>query len=166
VSAVEALRVAHAAGVTVTVEGESLVLEALAQPPDPVLPALSLNKGAIVALLRQRQHEWRAEQWRLQFEKRVSIAEASGVPRPKAEEQAFACCVIEWLNQHPTPSAPGRCVWCGQPESPSAVVLPFGCGPGTHAWLHAECWHAWHQRRRGEAIAALRAAAIAPGLSQ
>jgi hypothetical protein len=48
--------------------------------------------------------------------------------------------IIEWLNQHPAPSPPGRCGWCGRPESPSAVVLPFGTEPGTHAWLHAECW--------------------------
>jgi hypothetical protein len=63
--------------------------------------------------------------------------------------------VVEWLNQHPAPSAPGRCAWCGRPESPSAMVLPFGTEPGTHAWLHAECWPAWHEARRAEASAAL-----------
>jgi hypothetical protein len=29
----------------------------------------------------------------------------------------------------------------------SAVVLPFGTEPETHAWLHAACWPAWHQAR-------------------
>jgi hypothetical protein len=37
------------------------------------------------------------------------------------------------------------------------VVLPFGNEPGTHAWLRAECWPAWHKARRANAVAALRA---------
>ncbi len=70
---------------------------------------------------------------------------------------SFDSFVVEWLNLHPAPSAPGRCAWCGLPETPSAVVLPFGTEPGTHAWLHAECWPAWHQARRADAVATLRA---------
>ncbi len=35
-----------------------------------------------------------------------------------------------------------------------------GPEPGTHAWLHAECWPPWHQARRADAIAALRAMGI------
>jgi hypothetical protein len=78
-------------------------------------------------------------------------------PRRQAKDRTFESVVVGWLNQHPAPSAPGRCAWCGRPESPSAVVLPFGNEPGTHAWLHAECWPAWHQARRADAVAALRA---------
>ena len=37
-----------------------------------------------------------------------------------------------------------------------ASVLPFGVEPEAHAWLHAECWPAWHQRRQAQATAALR----------
>jgi hypothetical protein len=65
--------------------------------------------------------------------------------------------IVEWLNQHPNPSAPGPCGWCGRPESPGAVVLPFGTEPGMHAWLHAECWPDWHRARRAEAAAAVAA---------
>jgi hypothetical protein len=68
--------------------------------------------------------------------------------------------VVEWLNQHPAPSAPGRCAWCGRPESLGAVVLPFGTEPGTHAWLHADCWPVWYEGRRNDAIAALCAMGI------
>src|SRR5262245_44741809 len=64
--------------------------------------------------------------------------------------------VAEWLNQHPAPSSPDRCAWCGKDESP---VVPFGAGPGTHAWLHSECWSAWHQVRRAHAIAVLERSA-------
>jgi hypothetical protein len=60
-------------------------------------------------------------------------------------------CIIEWLDQHPAPSPPGRCGWCGEPELPGAVILPFGTEPGTHAWLHAECWPGWHRMRRAKA---------------
>src|SRR5262249_44690325 len=117
-SAAEALRAAHAAGVTVMPDGENLVLEAKAKPPQSVLDALSRHKFAILALIRPTQGGWSAE-------------------------------------QHPAPSTPGHCAWCGRPESPRAVVLPFGTKLGTHAWLHAECWPGWHQARRAEAIAAL-----------
>src|SRR5437763_1303085 len=77
-----------------------------------------------------------------------------------AETLALACCVIEWLNQHPAPSPFGRCAWCGKAESPGAVVLPFGTEPGTHTWLHAACWPGWHKARQADAIAALGAMGI------
>jgi hypothetical protein len=72
-----------------------------------------------------------------------------------AEAQAFEVRIVQWLNRNPAPSRPGRCTLCGEPESPSAVVLPFGTEPGTHAWLHAECWLTWSEARRADAIAAL-----------
>ena len=131
-SAAEALRAAHASGVRVTLDGESLVLEASDPPPHAVLEALSHYKVAIVAMLRATE------------------------PRGTADD-CRARCVVEWLNQHPAPSPPGRCAWCGRPELPCAVVLPFGTEPGTHTWLHAECWPAWHQARHAETIAALAA---------
>ena len=145
-SAAEALRVAHVAGVTVMFDGESLVLEASAEPPKAVLDALSRHKLAILALLRSGQCDKRSE----------IAASNNGMPRAEAKTLALACRVIEWLNQHPAPSAPGRCAWCGKAESAGAVVLPFGTEPGTHTWLHAECWSVWHQARRSEAIATLR----------
>ena len=77
--------------------------------------------------------------------------------RRQVEDRPSKSLVVEWLNQHPAPSVPGHCAWCGRPESPSAMVLPFGNEPGTHTWLHAECWPAWHQARRADAVAALRA---------
>jgi hypothetical protein len=78
----------------------------------------------------------------------------------RIKDRAFEFCIVEWLNQHPAPSPPGRCGWCGRPESPGAVVVPFGAEPGTHAWLHSECWPAWYAARKAEAIAALIAMGI------
>jgi hypothetical protein len=73
--------------------------------------------------------------------------------RHKAEIVALlrARGVVEWLDQHPAPSPPGRCAWCGRPEARGAVVLPFGTEPPT--WLHTECWPAWHQERMAAALA-------------
>ena len=163
-SAAEALRAAHAAGVTVMPDGENLVLEAKAKPPQSVLDALSRHKFAILALIRPSQGGWSAEHWRAYFDERCAIAESNyGLPRAEAEAWASACCVIEWLNQHPAPSTPGRCAWCGKPESRRAVVLPFGTRSGTHAWLHGECWPAWHRARQAEAVVALKSMGIFSG---
>jgi hypothetical protein len=93
------------------------------------------------------------------FEDRASITNdgADALRSPIQERTpSLETRVIEWLDQHPSPSPAGACAWCGKPESPQAVVLPFGAHPGTHTWLHAECWRAWHQARRAEALCALQ----------
>jgi hypothetical protein len=84
-------------------------------------------------------------------------------PRREAKVRTLESGVVEWLSQHPAPSEPGRCAWCGKPESPDAVVLPFGTEPGSHTWLHSDCWHAWHRARRAEAAAELRGIVVPPG---
>jgi len=82
-------------------------------------------------------------------------------PPLQANDRTVEAFVAVWLNGHPTPSEPGRCNWCGKPEISSGVVLPFGVEPGKHAWLHSECWVPWHQARRAEALAVLKATAFA-----
>jgi hypothetical protein len=164
-SAAQALQVARAAGIQIKADGDDLLLEADAPPSAAVLDLLTRNKTGILTMLRSGVDGWTAEDWHTVFHERPAIAEFDGaLPRAKAEALALDCWVTEWLNQHPAPSVPGRCAWCGRPESVSAVVLPFGTEPGTHAWLHAECWPTWHQARRAEAIAALRAMGICMGL--
>ncbi len=79
--------------------------------------------------------------------------EARGHDRKPCKNIGFR--IVEWLNQHPAPSRPAYCAWCGRREAPSAVVLPFGAEPETHAWLHAECWPDWHRERKAEAAKAL-----------
>jgi hypothetical protein len=63
--------------------------------------------------------------------------------------------ITRWLDEHPAPSQPGRCAWCGRLELAGAVVVPFGTEPGTHTWLHSECWSPWHRARTVEAANAL-----------
>jgi hypothetical protein len=77
-------------------------------------------------------------------------------PRIGAEALAFEASVIQWLNRNAAPSPAGRCAWCGQLESDGPGIVPFGTEPGSHAWLHGECWRPWHQARRDEAVKAIR----------
>jgi hypothetical protein len=155
-SAAEALKAARAAGIKLAIDGDDLVLEASASPPPAVIDRLTGHKTEIVAMLRSGRDGWSADDWQAFFDERAAIAEFDGgLPRAEAEAQALTCCIVEWLNRNPTPSAPGRCAWCGKAESRDAVVLPYGVEPGTHIWLHAECWPAWQDTRRSQAREAL-----------
>jgi hypothetical protein len=160
-SAAEALRAARAAGVCVTADRESLVLEARTQPPASVLDGLAQHKAGVLTLLRPGRDGWSAEDWRAFFDERAGIAEfGGGLPRAEAEALAFDCCVVEWLNRNPAWSESGRCLQCRRGADPGNPLLPFGTEPGSHAWLHGACWPAWHRARRDEAIATLRAMGI------
>jgi hypothetical protein len=83
------------------------------------------------------------------------VTDVTAAPRTSVEALASEARIIEWLNRNPAPSPSGRCAWCGQLESGSASILPFGAEPGTHAWLHGECWRPWHNARRAQAMAAI-----------
>jgi hypothetical protein len=116
---------------------------------------LSEASGALQTCATGNRATWSAEDWRAHFDERAGFLEHDGgLSRVDAEVQAFERCTIEWLNANPSSSPAGCCAWCSKPETPSAMVLPFGTGEH-HAWLHAECWAAWHQRRREEAVLAL-----------
>jgi hypothetical protein len=155
-SAVQALGEARARGVHLELDGDDLLLEAAGPPPDAILAALSRHKHEVVRLLHSAQDGSSPDYWHVVFHERMAFAEfAGGLTRSDAEAQAFECCVVEWLNRNPAPSARGRCAWCGQPESYGAIIVPYGTEPGGHAWLHAECWPAWYELRRSNARRAL-----------
>jgi hypothetical protein len=155
-SAAETLQATVAAGVSVEVDGDDLVLEASAPPPAAVLERLSRDKAGIVALLRA------ANDWRAVFEEKVAFGEQhGGLPRVEAEVRAVDCCIIEWLNRHPTRSSPNCCCWCGGMEREDNVLLPFGVESAGHAWLHSACWRPWYEHRKAEAAAVLRLIGIA-----
>lgn len=114
-------------GATVAPAGERLVLRA---GPKQAIPA---------ALVR-----------RVRDAKKDLLAELATRP-----EREYENSIVRWLDQNPQPSSPARCAWCCKPETTAAVVVPFGTVPGTHTWLHAECWRAWSVARREVAIIAL-----------
>ena len=101
---------------------------------------------------------WRPEDWRTFYEERAAIAENDGgQSRAEAEETAYECCVIEWMNRNPAPSEPGNCAWCGEDEGPESTIVAFGTEDAGHAWLHSHCWSDWYEHRREEAIHVLAA---------
>jgi hypothetical protein len=160
-SAAEALKAARGAGIQLGIDGDDLVLEASAPPPAAVLDALSRHKAEIVVLLHTGRDGWSAEDWQVFFDERAGIVEFDGgKPRPEAEAQAFAYCVVEWLNRNPEHSPAGRCLQCGDREHVHDPLLPYGVETTGHAWLHGRCWPAWYARRKAEAVAALAAMGI------
>jgi hypothetical protein len=115
------------------------------------------------------------------FDERAGVAEFDGgLPCSDAEVQAFArCviewlnrnpvtsrCVIEWLNRNPVTSPRGRCVACGVCEYGYDPLVPYGAEPIGHAWLHSRCWKAWYTARKRGAVAALRAMGIGYRVSE
>ncbi len=160
-SAAEALKAARAAGVHIGIDGDSLTLEAAAEPPHAVLDLLSRHKADVLALLRIRENDRSGADWLAFVYERARIAEfRMGLSRAEAEDRAFDCCVVEWLNRNPVRSQPGHCLRCGEAEDAHAPLLPFGTETTGHAWLHSRCWSAWHTSRRAEAVAALSSMGI------
>jgi len=141
----------------------SLVREDGAKPAKPAKEGqqIGLSLGPLPnAGQASHSANWHAEDWRARFDERAGFLEHDGGwSRLEAEVRAFEQCIVEWLNANASFSPAGRCTWCGKRETPSAMVLPFGTGE-QHAWLHADCWPVWHQRRREEAVLALRGMGI------
>jgi hypothetical protein len=161
-SAAAAIVAARAAGVHLGIDGDDLVRDASAAPPDTVLDLLSRHKPGIVALLRPGQDGWTAEDWRAFFDERAGIAEFDGgLPCAQAEARAINCCVVQWLNRNPIRSSPDRCLGCGKVEDADDVLLPFGTEGAGHSWLHSRCWSGWFARRKAHAVAVLEARGIA-----
>ena len=92
------------------------------------------------------------QDWRHFFGERAAVLEYDHeLPKPEAERQAFEWCIVEWLNQHPSPSEPDRCAWCDKPED-AGMIVPFGVEA---TWLHHACWKPWHQERSQDATSAM-----------
>ena len=84
-----------------------------------------------------REDGWTGEDWHDFFEERAAIGEFDGgLTRVQAEAQAFACCVVEWLNRNFVGSSPGCCLACNGADLAHDRLLPHGIEPSGHAWLH------------------------------
>jgi hypothetical protein len=163
-----------AIGATIKPEGDRLILRAgtTAIPADLISRIRQAKSDLLMALASctDQPHRWPAnvgywdaDDWRARFDECAGIAEHCGrVSRTEAETTAFETCVFEWLNRNPAPSLPGGCAWCAKRETASAMVLPFGTEPGTHVWLHSECWSDWYRWRQDGAATALRTMGITP----
>jgi hypothetical protein len=136
----EVLEALASIGATLRPAGDRLVLRAgEIGVPDSLVKRIRHTKADLLAVLAVRNDRLVDE-----------------VPGRVTDSRLSEADIINWLNHHPAPSASGRCVWCGTPESPSAVVVPFGTEPGMHTWLHPECWRAWHEAQRAYAMRELQ----------
>ena len=145
-------------GVALSLEGDRII----ADGPDSVLTdetidAIRQLKPQIRQLLQSEQaKDWDQSDWKAFYDERAGILEYNhGLSREAAERRAFDFTVVEWLNQHPEPSNPEHCAWCGTAETSGASIVPYGTNPVGHAWLHPECWAAWYQARHRTAVSAL-----------
>jgi hypothetical protein len=153
VKVVQIIAAARAVGVTLSIDGDSLLLRSGRPPPQEVVEALSQHKGEVINFLQSDRSCWLPENWHAFFEDRAAIAEFNGgLPRQEAEARAFGACVVEWLNRNPVRSAPDRCCWCGGGEREALVLLPFGTERAGHAWMHGACWQPWRERRQAQAV--------------
>jgi hypothetical protein len=160
-SLAEALDLARAHRVKVSVDGGRLIFVGADQPPPAEIVAILRSVGTELAALMPLVHDpWLAADWCWFFTERAAAAERSGLARAAAEAQGFEGCVTEWLNRRFVGSPPDRCCWCGGIErtDENNALLPFGVGP--HVWMHSGCWERWRDWRRGEAVAALEALGI------
>jgi hypothetical protein len=163
-SAAKALKAARAAGIHLVIDGDDLALEASVPPPIAVIDLLSRHKADVVRMLRPANDGWSTEDWQVFFDERAGIAEFDGgLSRTEAEAQAFACCVVEWLDRNFQHSPPGRCLGCGERDHSHDPLLPYGVESVGHVWLHSRCWSPWYADRKAQAIAALAAMGITAG---
>jgi hypothetical protein len=115
-------------------------------PPDAMLDDLSRPKDEILALLRSTENGWSAEDRQELFTERTCISRRDGrLPPTNAACRMLETCIVEWPNRNPAASQAGRRSWSGRPESPGAVVPPFGTEAAAHSFLHAEYWPAWYE---------------------
>jgi hypothetical protein len=156
----EVLALAASHGVRVALALGDLHLEADHEPPAEALIALRVHKEAVVAQLSIAAS---AGEWRRIFEDHVAtVMRLRGLLRPEAERVAYEIVLVDRLNDtHPnTPS--NRCAWCGLTEAGPGDLRPFGTDTRGVAWLHPDlCWRLWSEKRRAEAVAALREIGIA-----
>lgn len=66
--------------------------------------------------------------------------------------------IVRWLNSHPPQGLdPDLCADCEEPLGRIGDnAVPFLTGAGGHIWLHHECHGEWMERRRAEAVKALK----------
>jgi hypothetical protein len=138
-------------GVTLSRTGNQIVIDG----PEAVLTDALVEKlRTFKSEILQSLEDWGFADWQAFYDERVGIAEFDGqVSRLEAEGRAYESCVVEWLNRHHETSALGQCARCGQVGRSDHVVVNFGTD--NHTWLHPECWPAWHEARRAEAIVML-----------
>ena len=77
-SAANALKAARAAGISLAIEGNKLVVEAPTPPSPEIVENISRHKAEILNLLRSAAAAWSAADWQAFFDERAGILEHDG----------------------------------------------------------------------------------------
>jgi hypothetical protein len=162
---VEALVMAQAAGVVVSLSGDRLKIGSHGEAPAAVIDALRTAKHQIILLLTpDASGATGIEYWRV-FNDRFADRTANGVEPELARLEAFDWALTEWLKRPfdliDATTDPNSCVHCG--KAGEGALLPIGPNAnGWNGWIHDECHQPWRKARQKKALAALSAYGLDP----
>lgn len=143
-----------AAGVTISREGDTIVLDGPEEAlPDTMVAIIRELKPQIMACLGNTVAYWTQDAWTKFFAERVNFAgENSGYDSRSSELCAFEDCVDQWLLLNPPPSVAAlECIQCGKALlSAEPDVIPVISGSASNS-LHQACAAKWLGSRRREA---------------
>ena len=160
---VEALVMAEAAGVVVSLYGDRLKIGSHGEAPAAVIEALRAAKPQIITLLAPDASGANGiEYWRV-FNERLADRTARGVEPELARLEAFDRALSEWLKRSfdliDATADTNICAHCGK----AGALLPMGPNAhGWHAWIHDQCHEPWRKTRQMKALAALSAYGLDP----
>ena len=158
-NAAQILHDIEAAGGHISPNGDKIKLTAPKPLPADLIQAIKDNKAEVLKIYRQRNKpspDWDATDWQVFYNERAAICEHDGgLSRSRAEEKAFECSVLFWLNLNPPAanSFNGDCPHCSKPLGEKCIPALAG---GGHVWLHHACHQPWRDRRNAKAVAALK----------
>ena len=163
------LQAADAAGLTVNVNGDRLVIRG-PRRCEAQAKALLAHKQEVVAHLTRRVavtgdglDAWEATDWQALYDERAGIREYEGeMFRHEAERLALDDCVTHWLARHPPEPIDDNswCVHCGAALGDDGMPVLAG---GAHTRLHSACHAPWLAKRRAEAERALEGMGVCVG---
>ena len=162
---VEALVMAEAAGVVVSLYGDRLKIGSHGEAPAAVIEALKAAKPQIITLLTPDASGANGiEYWRV-FNERFADRTAHGVEPELARLEAFDRALSEWLKRSfdliDATTDTNCCAHCG--KAGDDALLPIGPNAhGWHAWIHDQCHEPWRKARQTKALAALSAYGLDP----
>jgi hypothetical protein len=107
VKALQIIDAVRAVGVTLSIDGESLLLRSGSPPPQDILDALTRHKSEVMDFVRSDRSGWFAQEWQAFFEERAVIAEFNGgSTRQDAEALARGLC-RRMAQSQPDPHSAG-----------------------------------------------------------
>ena len=175
------LKRAHAAGLTLTPEGEKLVVRG-PKRAEPVVRLLAAHKAAVVAALTAAGEpgvqsttahiaiefapdlaDMAPAYWRDLYEERCAIRQfEAGYPKAIAERLAWGETIEAWCDRHPPLSETRVCAGCGKPLGHDVLDLPDRVRVHFEFEREFGCLIASGFARKRRAVAALAALGLRP----